>query len=116
MSIIKRAFRAIERSHVNLGRTHAREYLLGRDDRFLADSGFSRELLEQGNGAWPWQAGNRVATTTPEPAAVPESIRRQAVTELTAMSQADLDDLDVARGEIDEVVRHGRPGIERQAA
>lgn len=55
MTILNRLRRTLERTFVNVGRARAREYLLRQDDRVLADSGFSRELLEQGNRFWPWR-------------------------------------------------------------
>jgi uncharacterized protein YjiS (DUF1127 family) len=36
-------------------RTAVRQRLLGLDDRVLADIGVSRELLDLGVRAWPWQ-------------------------------------------------------------
>ena len=56
MSILNRMTRALENSFVNAGRANARRYLLRQSDRVLADGGFSRELLERGNAAWPWRA------------------------------------------------------------
>lgn len=38
----------------NAARNRIRHDFLARGDRFLADIGVSRELLEDGVGAWPW--------------------------------------------------------------
>lgn len=38
-----------------VGRKRACEVLLKSNDRLLEDAGFSRELLEKGANAWPWQ-------------------------------------------------------------
>lgn len=38
-----------------LAKESARRKLLARSDRLLADVGISRELLEDGVGAWPWR-------------------------------------------------------------
>ena len=69
MSIAKRFVTALERGILETGRNRARRHLLERGDRFLADAGFSRELLERGNGAWPWRV---------EDAAVPGPVLRDA--------------------------------------
>ena len=39
----------------SVGRERARRELLNLNDRYLADLGFSRELLEEGVQAWPWR-------------------------------------------------------------
>lgn len=39
-----------------VARKRACEVLLRSSDRMLEDAGFSRELLEKGAAAWPWQA------------------------------------------------------------
>lgn len=56
MEFFHRVSHALSWSLVNAARTRARLDLLERDDRFLADNGFSRALLERGNDAWPWRA------------------------------------------------------------
>lgn len=38
-----------------VGRKRTCEVLLRSNDRLLEDAGFSRELLEKGVDAWPWQ-------------------------------------------------------------
>lgn len=43
-----------------------RRELLTRDDCFMANNGFSRQLLEQGVSAWPWRvcdANSRLEST-----------------------------------------------------
>lgn len=109
------------------GRTRARLDLLKRSDRFLADNGFSRELLEQGNAAWPWQAFESAPSSVPQPAAQPADLRgstsrapshvdyARAEAELHAMSDAELSDLDIVRTDIAAVVRDGRPGVDEPA-
>ncbi len=47
----------------NAARNRLRHNLLSRSDRFLDDIGVSRELLEEGVGAWPWKTDD-----APEPA------------------------------------------------
>ena len=118
MTFVNRMTRAVERCLLEAGRSRARAALLAQSDRLLADSGFSRELLERGNGAWPWrvadttQSGARVASV----AAAEDATRARAVAELKAMSDAELADLGLSRAGIVDAVRHGRPGVERAAA
>jgi len=120
--------RALEKSLLNTGRTRARRYLLDRSDRFLLDNGFSRELLERGNGAWPWRLeavepwAPSGAGFTAESTRAPVSRRldsrsklSEAVAELNALSDAELSDLGISRAGIVEAVRRGRPGIDRVA-
>ena len=103
-------------------RSQLRKQLLARDDRVLADIGISRDLLQRGVRAWPW-------TTPAEPVeglgrfklepAVSEAEYATAVAELEGYADADLWDLGLTRGTIEEAVRHGRPGFpedERRAA
>ena len=100
MGMLQTLSQALGNSFINAGRTRAREQLLARDDRFLADAGLSRELLESGNAAWPWRA-------TPEREEI-----RIAVSELSRLDERELADLGIARGAIVSAVRDGRPGID----
>ena len=126
MTFLNRVARALETSFVNAGRTRARRDLLERGERFLADNGFSRELLERGNAAWPWRVESDVSpvlsrvATPPAVAHSPAMPARdaelaRAVAELSALSDAELSDLDIARPDIAAAVRDGRPGIDRPA-
>ena len=84
-----------------------RQLLLRLDDRTLADINISRELLEVGVKAWPWQLpqdGAMVAQAAHE--------IRSAVRELESYSDAELADLGISRGSISDAVLHGRPGID----
>ncbi len=104
-----------------LERSRLRQDLLRRDDRVLADIGVSRALLEGGVRAWPWQPPADALD-----GAGPYRLRRpggagfaRAVAELQALSDAELRDLGLTRGGIEEAVLHGRPGFpeeQRQAA
>lgn len=103
---------------INSGRTRARAELLRMSDTILKDTGFSRALLLQGNQAWPWRLG----TTQPslarspmvaQPAVLSTRVERKAIEELRAMSNAELEDIGITRGEIKQVVRHGRVGFEQ---
>ena len=108
----------------NVGRARARQELLSLGDRTLADAGISRELLEEGVRAWPWRAP--VDTHEPwqlealrsrpddAPAPLAEAALDDTAAELRAYSDAELRDLEIVRGEIDAVVRSGRPGIDDQ--
>ncbi len=107
---------AAERS----GRARARRELLHMDDRLLADAGFSRVLLELGIEAWPWRARTddgvvptEVLVRTPAEREVELEVAADA---LRRYNDHELADLGIARGDIDRVVREGRPGIDRRAA
>jgi len=105
---------------INAGRTRAREHLLAQNDRLLEDAGFSRELLELGNRAWPWRVDDGLTAATVfrpehERLAVRERAVLDATRELSRLSDAELADLDIARSDIADAVRHGRPGHELDA-
>ena len=95
-----------------VGRKRAHEYLLNSSDRVLEDAGFSRELLEKGVRAWPWRLEQ--AEENPQPVMIDELAKEKAVEELQAYSEKELHDLGITRGSIEDVVQHGRPGIERK--
>ena len=95
-----------------VGRKRACEVLLQSSDRMLEDAGFSRELLQKGADAWPWQ----ISDSTPElpPVQFDKLTINRAVQELESYSEQDLHDLGITRGTITESVLKGREGIERQ--
>ena len=95
-----------------VGRKRAHEYLLNSSDRVLDDAGFSRELLEKGVRAWPWRLEQ--AEENLQPVMVDELAKEKAVEELRAYSEKELHDLGITRDSIEDVVQHGRPGIERE--
>jgi len=91
-----------------LSKRRDRKLLLQLDDRTLTDINISRELLEQGVKAWPW----RLHEDSVRVAAAANEIRT-AVKELQNYSDAELADLGISRGSIQDAVLHGRPGIEQ---
>lgn len=99
-----------------MGRVRAREVLLGSSDRVLEDAGFSRDLLESGVKAWPWQAP-AVALT---PLNLKHTNHRKIVRELQAVTDKELDDLGTSSSLDSEAVIIARDGInsdsERQVA
>ena len=96
----------------HLGRKRACKVLLHSSDRMLEDAGFSRELLEKGVDAWPWQASD--SSTELEPVRLDTLTLKRAVHELKSYSDQELNDLGISRGTIAESVIKGREGIERQ--
>ncbi|MBX3685030.1 MAG: hypothetical protein KF909_02765 [Rhodocyclaceae bacterium] len=46
-----------------LDKARLRREFLSRSDRFLDDVGLSRDLLEQGVGAWPWKSSEQNCST-----------------------------------------------------
>lgn len=102
-------------------RSRLRQDLLRMDARVLADIGYSRELLEAGVRDWPWKApvepAEGLGRLNPRPR-LSEAAYATAIAELKASSDADLLDLGISRGRIEDAVRHGRPGFpeDRQQA
>ena len=94
------------------------EILLNSSDRMLEDGGFSRELLQKGVAAWPWQATDDDQNM--RAIRFDSATTRKAILELQSYSENELHDLGITRGTIKEAVRHGRVGIdgdtERKAA
>jgi len=95
------------------------EHLRIVSDETLAQAGISKRLLAQGPSAYPWseEAESPVgeASVTRFPVSEQQEIRT-GVAELRACSDAELRDLGISRGEIEHVVRYGRPGIDQAAA
>ena len=123
---LDRIVNSVEKSFVNAGRTRARLDLLKRSERVLADGGFSRELLEQGNQAWPWRIDGSLPTSSTPYIHAPAGLRTpvpamqqryasnaKAVADLNAYSDAELADLGIARTGIVEAVHCGRPGLDK---
>jgi uncharacterized protein YjiS (DUF1127 family) len=91
-----------------LSKRRDRKLLLRLDDRTLNDISISRELLEQGVRSWPW----RLPDDSILVATAANGIRT-AVKELETYSDAELADLGISRGSIQDAVLYGRPGIEQ---
>lgn len=90
------------------------------DRATLVDAGFSLYLLSKGPSAYPWreQGSDAVvlkAATTKKPVMRDKFAIKRAIAELKSFSDAELNDLGVSRGDIEYVVRHGRPCIEQAA-
>lgn len=137
MNFFSRLKKSVAHSLMNAGRSRVRQELLMRGDSFIANAGFSKELLLQGNDAWPWrldgqtangQAARRsakasaadahrvtgtgtvtAAAGTPGQTAAEQA---RAVAELQACTDAELNDLGISRAGIVDAVRYGRPGID----
>lgn len=109
--VFKKLANGYERYMTYRGREIARDHLLRCDDRMLADNNFSRELLNQGVDAWPWRTIEEQEHHLR--AAIDHASRRQAIQDLSSMSDSDLDDLGITRGKIEEAVKHGRFGMEQ---
>ncbi len=96
---------------LKIGRKHARDALMGKSDRLLADIGISRALLEKGIDHWPWTLGESdVVQLAPKPV-VKQNRReeRRAIRALRALSDRELSDMGITRGSIAHAVRYGRP-------
>lgn len=90
------------------------------DPAALGAAGISIDLLAQGPAAYPWRADqNEEASARVEISSavnVGKSEIRTAIAELQSFSDSELHDLGISRGDIENVVRFGRPGIDDQAA
>ena len=99
------------------GKVKSRQILLGLSDRQLEDAGISKELLLEGTSAWPWRIEDQPLVPLNNidlahlndivPTAVPDNEYHQAVSELERMSDRELLDMGISRGEIRHAVRHG---------
>ena len=99
----------VRRAYIKAGYERARVEMLGLSDRLLADVGVSRQLLEQGVDAWPW----RVPAMTDSPITVSSPVgMKPAIEELRRYNDSELNELGVARSQIETVVLHGRKGID----
>lgn len=85
--------------------------LVRMDPRQLRDIGISPELLAKGVAAWPW----REEPLDQPDGSLSESEIRTAEAELKLYSDAELIDLGISREEIPDMVRYGRPGIDKAA-
>ncbi len=100
---------ALERS----ARERARNELLRLDPRLVEDAGLSRELLHEGIGSWPWRLKDEaIVLQEAREARYAAKAEKRAMRELYAMSDKELADLSISRGEIKQVVRFGREGID----
>lgn len=97
-------------------RTAARvyEHIYRLDADLLERAGISPELLAQGPAAYPWRDDAVKAQTSviTKMAMSDTATIRLAIAELQAFSDAELHDLGISRGDIAEVVRSGRPGVD----
>lgn len=104
--LLKKMAKGYESYMTYQGRVIAREHLMRYDDRMLADNGFSRELLEKGVSGWPWRTETEQSALLPGNARTTSQIR--AITDLKSLSDAELQDLGITRGTIEQAVVFGR--------
>lgn len=108
---MKKMFKAIQNYLEEYGKHRTRHVLLSMSDKQLHDVGISRDLLIKGVQAWPWRMSDTTAGQTVTPISKPEI--KQAVRELQDMSDRELLDMGLSRGEIKHAVVYG---TDRQAA
>lgn len=99
---------------INVGRQRSRSVLMNQSTRTLQDMGISRSLLEKGVAYWPWREADQ-----PMPAKSEQLSQRaeaKAIRELRALSDHDLRDIGITRGEIVSAVRYGRAGVQATTA
>ena len=106
--LLKSFAQAYEGYMTQVGRNQARRVLLTQDLRALEDMGISRHLLLQGTEAWPWREGEPTNTRVRASKLTKTRKEKQAIRELRAMSNAELNDMGISRGGIVDAVRHGR--------
>jgi uncharacterized protein YjiS (DUF1127 family) len=106
---------------IKAGRARVRCTLLALDDRLLKDVGVSRELLLQGVSAWPWREVEvETASASKQKKIVnvyslvneKEQEIQRAIKELKSYSARELADLGITHGDIEFVVRNGRPKLD----
>ena len=114
MNFFRRLKANMELAVAMRAREEARCTLLRMSDRNLQDIGISREKLEMGVGAWPWQVDGKGRAADTDKTITP-AMRKQAIRELQAYSDRELHDLGLSRGDIVDAVNNGRPGIDRRA-
>lgn len=112
MKFLDKLSRAYGSYMTYLNRAKAREMLLRRTDRALEDAGFSRQLLESGVNAWPWQS-SAVALA---PLDFKQAGNVLAMHKLQSCTDSELHDLGISRGSIPHAVMFGRAGIGNKTA
>lgn len=106
MKYLNNVLPRFNRYMTEMGRARAREALLRSSDRMLEDAGFSRELLELGVEAWPWQ----MSASLP-PLDYSQIDSATATRELENYSDKELHDLGISKSVIPEPVNFDRDGI-----
>ena len=115
-TVVERITTSLQQLNTWQQRARMRRTLLRWNDRKLEDMGFSRRLLAQGAQAWPWKEtadtmlSLNEALTLNQTSAIPEAEIARAVAELKALSNDELFDLGLQRGDIAYAVRYGHPG------
>ncbi len=105
----RRVCLSLERS----SRERVRNELLRLDPRLLNDAGLSRTLLHEGVGSWPWRLTDEtevLQAARHQKATI--KAQKQAIKELQSLSDHELSDLAITRGDIEYVVRNGRRDID----
>ncbi len=99
------------------GKIKSRQVLLNLSDRQLEDAGISKDLLLKGTSHWPWREA--AEPTAPHArihlahqndatsATSANEAYEQAVADLEAMSDRELLDMGISRGEIRHAVKYG---------
>lgn len=96
---------------------HKREalyYLQEMSTDELIESGFSPSLVKEGISAWPWREDHQFEMLSKIKGLIAEEQR--CVNELERLTDSELTDLGLSRGSIRRSIRHGRPGIDKNAA
>lgn len=113
-NLIPAVAHGIEVLRLYLARELARRALLKRSDRGLDDIGLSRELLEQGAGAWPWRRDDEADAIPAVRIARPTNrLRlRRAFLELYALDDRQLANMGLSRDGIAEALRQDKLNAE----
>jgi len=98
----------------NYAISRTRTTLLTMSDRQLEDAGISRTLLLQGVNHWPWKV-EQLENVIDQPAKADSAEIRHAIKELSAMSDRELWDMGIHRGNIRQAVETGMPDRPRAA-
>lgn len=88
------------------GHGRVRAVLLSRGPQWCEAMGYSWSALQAGLSGWPWRKDSVENQTN-------ESEIKQAVKELKSYNDLELRDLGISRGDIEDAVRFGRAGFEK---
>lgn len=78
--------------------------LLSMGQKWAEDKGYSYEAIVAGESEWPWRKSTEKA--------VNEKEIKRVIRELKSYNDRELRDIGIARSEIENSVRYGRPGYE----
>ncbi|RVU85478.1 DUF1127 domain-containing protein [Leucothrix sargassi] len=110
MSFLSKLSERVSTAFELSGHSKVLAHLNTLSDTQLEDLGFSRQLMSQGVAAYPWKENGVSVSSLPtltETRATSKEIK-EAIAELKAYNNRELEDIGISRYEIEEVVLNGR--------